>query len=119
MLEHDAKASTERCGRRVPDEIGDQQHSFIEPHETNAIGKFLREARPVGAMNVDPGFERPSSACIPPRLLVGETARTDGRRREVDMVAAPAALQSEAALARPVPEWTVESVADGKRFCIG
>jgi hypothetical protein len=60
-LEHGFKACAEGRTRGVAHEIADQQRAFIKQHQTHPIGKCWCRAGPIGAVNIDPGFERRSS----------------------------------------------------------
>ena len=73
----------------VVHQIGDEQRPLLQANEANAIGKLRLEAVPVGAVEVDPGFQNPLAARRPAnpdqRSSIADRpaipAHADGRRR--------------------------------------
>src|SRR5580698_8887791 len=102
--------------RLVPDEIADDERSFVELHEAGPIGKLLFESVPVRPMEISPGFERSAARGWLPRLVVAQAIWTNRRGRHVSVPARVACLKGEDRSGGVVPKRLVERSYDGQRF---
>ena len=107
-----------RSSRPSSDQIGDEQRPLLQANEANPIGKLRLEAVPVGAVEVDPGFQNALAARRQPILIGAQASRTDRRFRHMLMAARLAGLQGKDRLTRKRPELLVQRRYRGQRLAV-